>query len=140
MPETNRRDFLKLATTGLLTASGILGLGAVIRYLGYQNEAETITEFDLGAAGDYPPGSRTVLADIPALLVHAEDGFHALGLTCTHLGCTVETSETGFICPCHGSEYDSEGRVLTGPAPRPLPQLRVELTSEDTLRLHIDPS
>lgn len=41
---------------------------------------------------------------------------------CTHLGCAVrwEDRERAFRCPCHGSVYDIDGRVLAGPAPRPL--------------------
>src|SRR3989338_917843 len=39
---------------------------------------------------------------------------------CTHLGCTVKISETGYACPCHGSTYDRYGRVTGGPAPRDL--------------------
>ena len=39
---------------------------------------------------------------------------------CTHLGCIpafTEGSFTGYLCPCHGSEYDTAGRVVRGPAP-----------------------
>jgi Rieske Fe-S protein len=41
---------------------------------------------------------------------------------CTHKGCIVKYSErNGRIeCPCHGSQYDLNGNVLQGPAPRPL--------------------
>ena len=41
---------------------------------------------------------------------------------CTHLGCGYhwDASDRKFKCPCHGSVYDIEGRVLAGPAPRPL--------------------
>jgi len=41
MPKINRRDFLKLSTTGLLTASGLLGLGALFRFMGYESESAT---------------------------------------------------------------------------------------------------
>jgi len=46
----------------------------------------------------------------------------ALSATCTHLGCQVQwDGEAGrFNCPCHGGTYDSTGRVLSGPPPRPL--------------------
>ncbi len=46
---------------------------------------------------------------------------------CTHLGCTVEwkLEKNRFVCPCHGSEYDSQGRVVHGPAQRSLPLITV---------------
>ncbi len=138
MPDLSRRDFLKLTTNTLLTASGLLGLGALFRFFGYQTEPAPQTEFDLGAASNYPMDSRTLLPNIPALLLHTKDGFSALSLTCTHLGCTVESKENGFTCPCHGSKYDAQGNVLTGPAIKQLSALRVETTSEGKLILHTD--
>ena len=40
---------------------------------------------------------------------------------CTHLGCVPNRDpEGGWLCPCHGSMYDSSGRVIRGPAPRNL--------------------
>ena len=39
---------------------------------------------------------------------------------CTHLGCTVNHVGSGYKCPCHGSVFDEQGRVLSGPAPRAL--------------------
>jgi menaquinol-cytochrome c reductase iron-sulfur subunit len=46
----------------------------------------------------------------------------AFGAQCTHLGCAYhwEMSSGKFMCPCHGSYFDIEGKVLDGPAPRPL--------------------
>ena len=43
---------------------------------------------------------------------------------CTHLGCIPiahEGNYDGFFCPCHGSQYDSSGRIRQGPAPSNLP-------------------
>ena len=39
---------------------------------------------------------------------------------CTHLGCIPNSSKDGWFCPCHGSQYDSSGRVVKGPAPQNL--------------------
>jgi Rieske Fe-S protein len=54
------------------------------------------------------------------------DGPYALSLVCTHLGCTVTVSSREMACPCHGSRFDRQGRVLNGPADRPLKRLPVE--------------
>jgi rieske iron-sulfur protein len=61
-------------------------------------------------------------------------GIVAYSAICTHAGCTVsgwKPQEQHLLCPCHGSVYDpaSAGRVLAGPAPRPLPSL--PLRSDD---------
>ncbi len=138
MSDINRRDFLKLTTTALLTASGLLGLGGLFRFLAYQSEPPTKTEFDLGPAADYPSGSRTLVADVPAVLLHTQSGFRALSLVCTHLGCTVAGKADGFTCPCHGSRFDADGRVLRGPAQKPLRSLRVETAASGHLILHRD--
>jgi Rieske Fe-S protein len=138
MPELTRRDFLKFTTTALLTVSGLLGLDALFQFLDYQTEPAPKTEFDLGPASDYPPGSQTVIPDVPALLTHNPDGFTVLSLICTHLGCTVWQDTQGLTCPCHGSRYDEKGNVLQGPAKKPLAALRVELTAAGNLILHTD--
>lgn len=39
---------------------------------------------------------------------------------CTHMGCVPNKEGPGWICHCHGSQYDDSGRVVHGPAPRNL--------------------
>jgi len=48
------------------------------------------------------------------------DKFTAIANTCMHLGCPVQANATGFACPCHGGQYDKEGRRIAGPPVRPL--------------------
>ncbi len=138
MSDLSRRDFLKLTTTTLLTISGALGVGALFRFLDYQTEPPAKTEFDLGPAANYPIGSRSLVPDVPAFLIHSQNGFSALSLVCTHLGCTVEQKGGEFACPCHGSLYNADGKVLRGPAQKPLRALRVEVNSNGNLILHTD--
>jgi cytochrome b6-f complex iron-sulfur subunit len=138
MPAPSRRDFLKLTTNALLAASGLLGLAGLIRFLDFQPGPDPKTEFDIGLASDYPPGTQMVISDVPALLTHNPDGFSALSLICTHLGCTVWQDTNGLTCPCHGSRYDEKGNVLQGPAKKPLAALRVELSSAGHVIIHTD--
>jgi rieske iron-sulfur protein len=58
----------------------------------------------------------------------AADGIVGFSAICTHAGCVVsgwKSAEGQLYCPCHGSVYDPSagGRVVAGPAPRPLPAL-----------------
>ncbi len=52
-----------------------------------------------------------------------------LDATCSHLGCAVrwDGEARRFRCPCHGGEYDEEGRVVAGPPPLDLTRLEVRL-------------
>lgn len=47
----------------------------------------------------------------------AEAAFSAIDAVCSHQSCTVTGADgTAYVCPCHGSRYDRNGRVLAGPA------------------------
>ncbi len=58
---------------------------------------------------------------------------------CTHLGCVPIGDGAGdfggWFCPCHGSHYDSAGRIRKGPAPRNLPVPVAAFADETTLKL-----
>ena len=134
----SRRDFLKIATSALLSVSGVLGAAGVFRFLDFQSEPSPQSDFDVGPASDYPIDSRILAAQVPAMILHLKDGFKALSLVCTHLGCTVEQAPGGFACPCHGSRYGADGGVTRGPAGRPLRQLRTEISQTGHLIVHTD--
>jgi Rieske Fe-S protein len=135
MKQTSRRDFLKLSTNTLLALAGALGAVGLIRFLSYQFDEMPQTEFEIGSAYDYPYNSRTVLAYVPAVIIHDKEGFQAISLQCTHLGCTAELRNYGFECPCHGSRFDLSGKTLKGPAVASLKKLRVEQTQDGQLHL-----
>jgi isorenieratene synthase len=46
-----------------------------------------------------------------------------ISLACTHQGCIVEEKDGKYVCPCHGAQFDLEGRVIKGPAKRDLEAL-----------------
>lgn len=59
----------------------------------------------------------------------------AVNPTCTHAGCTVtwESEEQVFVCPCHDSQFSSDGKVLEGPATEPLASYQVKLEGDSIL-------
>jgi cytochrome b6-f complex iron-sulfur subunit len=65
-------------------------------------------------------------------------GVMALVATCTHLGCEVNyhPEKKEWLCPCHGSIYDIEGRPVSGPAPKALPRVAVERKSDGSLMIN----
>jgi len=58
---------------------------------------------------------------------------------CTHLGCVPIGNGTGdfggWFCPCHGSHYDTAGRIRKGPAPQNLHIPVAEFVNETTIKL-----
>jgi ubiquinol-cytochrome c reductase iron-sulfur subunit len=62
-----------------------------------------------------------------------------LQANCTHLGCVptfVEgSSYGGWFCPCHGSDYDTSGRIRRGPAPKNLPAAPYVFLTDTSIRI-----
>ncbi|MGI8910522.1 MAG: ubiquinol-cytochrome c reductase iron-sulfur subunit [Rubrobacteraceae bacterium] len=88
---------------------------------------------------DVAPGSATKFEDSgnPAILVHLDSGeFAAYSAICTHQQCTVAYRGGQLACPCHGSIYDpaNGAQVVSGPAPRPLPEIPVEVRGGEVFR------
>lgn len=62
---------------------------------------------------------------------------------CTHLGCVplgqkqgdIKGEYGGWFCPCHGSHYDSSGRIRKGPAPKNLPVPDYTFINDTTIRI-----
>ena len=114
---------------------------ANVRFLFPNVVYEGPSVFKLGKPEEYPVGSATFLEDQRFFILHDPGGFRALSAICTHLRCTVapfvppdaQWKETHSRCPCHGSVFAKDGRVLQGPAPRPLDFYRVSLAPDGRL-------
>ena len=60
----------------------------------------------------------------------AESAFSAIDAVCSHQSCTVTGVDGSvYVCRCHGSRYDRNGRVLNGPATAALRQFRTTFAS-----------
>ena len=57
---------------------------------------------------------------------------------CTHLGCVPLSDKgeyNGWFCPCHGSHYDTSGRIRKGPAPTNLEVPKYEFVNSNTIKI-----
>ncbi|MFI5183652.1 MAG: ubiquinol-cytochrome c reductase iron-sulfur subunit [Vicinamibacteria bacterium] len=60
----------------------------------------------------------------------AQGTFVALNGTCTHQACTITGFGSGtYVCPCHGSQFTTSGRVIAGPAPANLQQFQTQFAN-----------
>ncbi len=120
-----RRDFLGLAG---LWAAGVAVLGSLVGMLRLPKPSvlpETGNRIRIGHPDEFPPGTTRAFPEQQVLVMSGARGIAAISLECTHLGCVVAKTERGFSCPCHGSAFDADGGVVTGPAPRTLRWLQV---------------
>lgn len=70
------------------------------------------------------------IAGVFLLARTAEASFTAVDAVCSHQSCTVTgIADTTYVCPCHGSRYDRNGRVLAGPATASLRQFPTSFAS-----------
>ncbi len=130
----SRRGFFQL-TLGWIAGSlaAAATAAAIARFLVPNVVFEPGQRFKAGAPDDYPDGSITFLEDERVFLVRRGNSFRCLSAVCTHLGCTVNRAGKGYHCPCHGSVFDEQGAVQSGPAPRALTWFLVTLSKDNRL-------
>ena len=69
--------------------------------------------------------------------VKKEEWLVMLGI-CTHLGCVPLSNKgeyNGWFCPCHGSHYDTSGRIRKGPAPTNMEVPKYEFVNSNTIKI-----
>ena len=132
-----RREFFLVgsAAVGLATAGFVV---STFRYLVPTVLYEPPARFTVGDPADFPPGSVTFLEDRRLFLFNGPDGFFSVSSVCTHLGCNVKRASSGFECPCHGSRFDENGRVVQGPAPAGLAWYALSLSPRGELVVDLE--
>jgi cytochrome b6-f complex iron-sulfur subunit len=131
-----RRHVLKLLWTGLGFVAMAELIMVIISFFRPASKKETIISpsrmIDAGSIDSYQPGMVTAFVQGRFYLVCLENGgFLAVSSKCTHLGCALPWDETEqkFICPCHASQFDILGNVLSSPAPRALDLFAVNIVN-----------
>lgn len=134
-----RRDFL--AETAFWTTAGALVLAAagVARMPKPGMLPGPSAALKIGTPGDYPLSRDPVrVAGQNLFIVHDADGFWAVSAICSHLGCIVANTPEGYSCPCHGSRFAPDGRVVQGPAPSPLTWFELTRAPDGQIVVHTD--
>jgi cytochrome b6-f complex iron-sulfur subunit len=133
----NRREMIALGSAfGLMGLAAVGTGGALFKYMFPVVSYGTPQKF-LVPIEDLPDvGDELIFDDQKVVLRRqTETEVAAISLVCTHLGCTVNRVETGFQCPCHGSQYDTDGMVVGGPAPKTLPWLEIKKVPGNQLEI-----
>lgn len=77
----------------------------------------------------------------PVIVSKTKNQIKILSAKCTHLGCIInKTENNSLVCPCHGSEYAFDGKVIKGPANKPLTSLPFKIdtkTGEITVNVQV---
>jgi cytochrome b6-f complex iron-sulfur subunit len=133
-PVNRRQFFLKLGLGSL----GIAAAGTVAfayQYLEPNVLYEPSPVVNVGKPERYAPNSVTLDVNSGIYIIHSQEGFFSLTAVCTHLGClTTWQPEINMItCPCHGSKFNRDGVVVEGPAPKPLPWLKMWMNDDGEL-------
>jgi Rieske Fe-S protein len=104
-----RRRFLEVvAQGGVLAGAAGLGLGCGTPSLSGTYSAGNVSQLAMG--------QLTAVSSGPLAIGLDAGGIWAMSVICTHAGCEANVETTGVICPCHGSLFDQQGNVLSGPA------------------------
>jgi cytochrome b6-f complex iron-sulfur subunit len=132
-----RRNVLMYGAAALAAAAG-LGSYVSLEFVTPWARDRSRGAVIVGYPEEIPVGSVMVVGAARAFVGRTEDGFFALSTVCPHLGCVLRwlPDERRFHCPCHGSQFELDGRVLNGPARSDLRAL--ELGTDDLGRLLVD--
>ncbi len=159
-PEVSRRTFLTWWMAGLMTATLVAGIAPILVYIwppppaGQKNGSVKVTPqtpVSSLADGDAIPfdapqnsgffeqdgGGANAKGNVSysGFAVKNAGTVTFLAVTCSHLGCSVAFNKDAkrFECPCHGSRFSIDGKVIHGPALFPLSHLKVTEQGGDLL-------
>lgn len=140
----NRREFVKDTLTGIGTVA--FGSFMVVSQSGCSEGSPTapINNSDETITVDLSSSENSALAMIGGTLALGANGLDSKGIllyrqsdtnvlafsrNCTHNGCTIGSFQNGTsACPCHGSQFNTSGSVVNGPAVNPLSQYSATIT------------
>ncbi len=123
-----RRDWLGLGALWTMAASFLFATVGMMRLPKAAVLPSPSKKFKVALPETLAAGEPFVPAGRSVALFRDAEGVYAISTVCTHLGCIVKPAAEGFECPCHGSRFAPDGEVRKGPAPKPLPWLKVSVS------------
>lgn len=149
-----RRRVLRAFVNGTVAALGTALAGIVGRFAVTPRTVSDAQWLRAGPLADLDPGKpHPVIVAVPRqdgwshtranetvfLVWDGLTNVRGMSATCTHLGCRVRWDDGAnrFKCPCHGGEYDANGRVSAGPPPRPLAAVEARITDEGDVEVRL---
>ncbi|MBD1868565.1 cytochrome b6-f complex iron-sulfur subunit [Oculatella sp. FACHB-28] len=154
VPDMGRRQFMNLLTFGTITGTALGALYPVVKYFlppsssaggggvtakdALGNDVIVSDFLNSHAVGDRVL-TQGLKGDPTYVVVESDSEIASFGLNavCTHLGCVVpwNAAENKFMCPCHGSQYNNEGKVVRGPAPLSLALVHADVSEDGKIAL-----
>ncbi len=132
--EHQRRDFLGMAAMWSAASAIFVALLGAMRLPIPSVFPESNSRVKLGSVDLFQGVAVTPFVEQRLWVFSDDQGLYAISAICTHLGCLVARQEDGeFDCPCHGSRFDSQGKVTKGPAPKPLLRLALSVSPDGQL-------
>lgn len=134
--EPDRRGWVAWLLGGGFMASLVSFVYPVLRFVNPPKVSEApVNEVVAGKVEDLLVNSAKMVrfGSRPVLLIRTSDTeWRAFDGTCTHLNCTVQYQQEGrqIWCACHNGFYDLNGKVVSGPPPRALPQYEVHVRGD----------
>jgi cytochrome b6-f complex iron-sulfur subunit/menaquinol-cytochrome c reductase iron-sulfur subunit len=150
--KADRRDALKvLAVTGGAIFGCALAAPAVVFVTaplaassGSSNGGTWVKTIPLASLVEGEPKKVAIVADQrdawtiaknvqlgAVYLLRSGDAVTALSVVCPHLGCSIAVEpDQSFLCPCHTSSFDRDGKRIDGPSPRDMDPLTTKIQDE----------
>jgi Rieske Fe-S protein len=136
-PGPTRRKWISYLMGTSFGAAALSFLYPILRFLVPPEASEpSLSEFELDVKpADIAPNSGKIVpvGGKPVLLFRTASGdLRALSAKCTHLDCTVQyrAERSDIWCACHNGTYDTRGINVSGPPPRPLTPLDVNIRGD----------
>lgn len=133
-------DVLALSTTEVDLTPVAVGQSITVMWRGSPVFVRRRTADEIKLARDMDLTKLPDPQDDRERVLEGKDEWLILVGVCTHLGCVPGNSASdskgeygGWLCPCHGSHYDTSGRIRKGPAPTNLAVPPYKFTSDSTI-------